>query len=434
MMKQADPVDFYEALSILDKSIIDDWNNRRETHLRDRMMGEMNAKLEEYCQDTTCPSTRFLRIRVRGVDDFTESGRDAILTIWNPSDDQLAEIKEGSVLRVKTIHVKPGLFEGLMQLSARSVRILKQKVTAQAVKKSYANFFRLFVASCRIKVDKSTTKTFVEDNALGIIVSAERLNENRWSVLLVDESGVLLEIKSDVGCAHLWSQITSLSGNAVVNTQQNVVAAFQQIRICGVNAEQSCVFARFQEVSSIDLNPPSDRLVALKLWSSTNRGRARLVQLAACCQLAIRQTPKCQYKMVGYVSGLHLLPDQQLILQIDRGNACQTLLKFPLSLVSRFAESCDDLTGFVFLTEDDEMKIKQLKRLGRILRCRRWRYIFSVRNIVDPIPNFDDIDMEVTSLTPANTVALVALYSTVRKLSASTMNAKKMPTIGNNGK
>ena len=38
MMKQADPVDFYEALSILDKSIIDDWNNRRETHLRDRMM------------------------------------------------------------------------------------------------------------------------------------------------------------------------------------------------------------------------------------------------------------------------------------------------------------------------------------------------------------------------------------------------------------
>jgi hypothetical protein len=418
MMRHRVPDDFYEDLSSCDMSIVDSWRGRRDAILRDRMLGEMNAKLEEHGQESS-PSTRFFRVQVRGSDDAMTSqpSAEAMLTIWNPSDEHLEEIKDGSVLRVKNLDVKTCRFDGLIQLSAGTgspMQILSQGRPDSAAQ-GYANLFRLFLASSRVSVDLSTKYRYREEAVVGVVLRVERLDGHGWSIFLADESGMMLHVKSVIECKDLQLRLSSLSRHACENVQGIVVvAAFQRLRVTGVDVKRSCVAAMYMESSSFDPNPQGHRVLNLKQWSASSRGQTRLLQLASCLDTDMKRPLAPQLRVVGYTSGFHLLPKKQLVIQVDCGDSQLKALKFPLSLIPSFADSCEDLSGLVFLGAEHESKIEPFQRLGRILRSRRTLYIFCVRHITESLTDFPEIDFEVTHVAPADSRALSSLYSTLR--------------------
>ena len=107
LVKSQSSSDFFEELHESEKRSVENWRQRRATLLQDKMRQEMEARLEEH-EELFCQSSPFIRVRVQGLGTrpFDPHDAEAILTVWNPSSDQLKAIKEGAVLRMKSLAVR----------------------------------------------------------------------------------------------------------------------------------------------------------------------------------------------------------------------------------------------------------------------------------------------------------------------------------------
>ena len=412
-MMKAGP-DYYEELSSSDRLLVDRWRNRRAGLLRDRMMGEMKAKMEEYGHDVP-PSTRFLRLVVRSFGDppDSESNQRAMLTIWKPSDDQLEEINEGSFVRVKHLDVKGSRFDGMKQFSANENTPMKIVANGALGSKpeEAPNFFRLFTVAKRVSVDLSTNRSSFTTNAVGVVLKVENLGRPDWRVFLVDESCKVLCVKGELACKDLELRLSSLGYPSIENTRPTrLIVGFRGLRLASTDVKQSLILAKFTEGSSFDPHFPGSRSTALKIWSDSAEGQYRLLELAACFDIRVQRLFVPRLRVVGYIASFELCQGQ-LVVYVDCGQCTLRPMKLPLSIVQSFAPSCEDLSGSVFLDADDESQTNGMGSLGRMLHSRRIIYCFSLKPIVDSIDEYPEIEYEVAQVSGVDTDALSSLYS-----------------------
>jgi hypothetical protein len=133
--------------------------------------------------------------------------------------------------------------------------------------------------------------------------------------------------------------------------------------------------------------------------------------------LGVRETnsPKSNsFKAFGYIAGFHVLSTRpQLLLRVDCGGPTLHTWKFPLSLISSFAGSCELLDDVVVLNSEEEVKMTQLTSIRRVFRARQDIYCFSLHGMADPAIDFPECKFEVSHISTADTRALAALYSTL---------------------
>ena len=415
-MRHKTPIDFYDTLNDHDRATIDRWKDRRSVILCDRMREEMNAKLEEEEIDVST-STRFARFLVTSFEEnHSTSRRTAMLTIWKPSDEQLGEIMEGSAFRITNLHVKPGRFNGLLQLSASGSTPMEMLPCRNddLPTRCYTSIPRLFAMAESLTGDRPANRCSLEFDTVGVVLRVKSDDGFGWEAILTDESGRLLCVKFGVEDARdLKNQLSQLSESSSQNVQQDCIyACFRCLKLAGLNANLSIVYAKFTDESDFDLRPRNGRVDKLSFWGNGN-GTYEVVNLAARLDLGLQPHHCKQFCMIGYTAGFCLLANKQLVLKVDCGGEVLHTLKFPLSLVSAFADSCTDLGELVFLNEEQEVKIEQLKRLGPILRSRRSLYNFRIRNLVEKLRDSPGVEFEVTNVTLVHTRALSALYSTI---------------------
>lgn len=416
MMSNQSPSSFYDELSSSDRRIVDKWKEDRSSMLHDRLFKEIEDKISELGKDTP-PSTSFLRLLVQARGDHLLNskiqGHQATLTIWNPNEEQLDEIKEKVIVRVKNAEVKPIRFNGLLQLSGGCCCVLKDSannsqhnsLNASTGTPRFPNFFRLFVSSSRQMVDRTTSPGISRENVVGIVLSLEYWAAG-WSILLSDETGKLLRLSCDdpVALNELKGKLPEyVSASPRINLQEDFIAfaAFLNIIVTGVDIKRACLVGRYTSESSF-IAPPPSREVALRKWRNSARGKSRLLQTISSLDVCPYQHSK---SVVGYISGMLLVPSKELLLEVDSCGQPRTL-KLPLSLILSLSQS--DETA-VFFTEKDEIQIERFRKLSKILRSRKSLYSFST------CPAMSDcgVAVQVASIHKTSTLALATLYSSL---------------------
>ena len=416
MMNHHSPSSYYEELDSRDRRIVDKWTDDRSSVLHSRLVKEIEQKISELGKDTL-PSSSFLRLLVQTTEDHlsnsTQLTKQATLTIWNPNEEQLDEIKENVTLRVKNTEVKPVRFNGLLQLSGGSCCVLKDNApgcnpTSARVRYNtlrFSNFFRLFVNSSKQMVDRTTTSGLVRENIVGVVLSVD-CRPADWTVLLSDETGKLMRLEGDdpVVVEEFKNGLAEVVADSPrINLQEDfiVIAAFQNIIIAGIDMQRACLVGRYTSESSITA-PPPPREVALRKWFDSPRGRPRFLKAVCSLEVSPYQSAKA---VVGYVCGMHLVPSKELLLEVDLCGQSRTFI-LPLSLLLSLSEPEEQS---IYFTEKIENQMEQFRKLGRILRSRKTLYSFGIR----PALSDCGVDTQIISIHKTSTLALATLYTTL---------------------
>lgn len=406
MMKHPSPTDYYDELNISDRRIIDKWKENRSSNLHDRLVKEIEEKISELGKDSP-PSTSFIRLLVQTPEDhlsnYVTHTHKAILTIWSPNEEQLDEIKENVTIRVKHADVKPVRFNGLLQLSGGSCCVLKDNESNERseTRTRFSSFFQLFVNVSKQMVDRTTHASPLRENVVGMVLNIEYFVSG-WSMLLSDETGKLLRLKGNDPAALEVAHLEDLTAEPLTNLREDAItiAAFKNIIITGIDMKRSCLLARYSSESSF-VAPPSLRELALRRWYDSPRGQRRLLQAMCLHRLCPCHSSTV---VVGYITGMHLVPSKELILEIDACGHSRTL-KLPLSLILSLSQSKEEA---IFFAEREENQIEQFRKLSQILRSRKSLYAFGTCTTISDC----GVAMQVTSIHKSSTLALATLYST----------------------
>lgn len=164
LMASASPGDFYEQLSRSDQAIIDKWKERRDYLLRDMVQKEIEARLEgdtALCRE----STPFIRVFVKSYDTreadavgyAVNTCEGAMLTIWDPSEQQFGILHEGNVVRIRNLAVRASKHEGLLQMTAGAKTQMELALSSPiplasfgCAKRSFTNILRVHLTAKKL--------------------------------------------------------------------------------------------------------------------------------------------------------------------------------------------------------------------------------------------------------------------------------------------
>jgi len=420
MVKEGGSPEFFEALDFESKASIENWNTKRSALLHDRMQQEMQAKLEEFDFPSE-PSTPFVKVMVRSKHfcDDASKHEEAMLTLWKPSDEQLDILRDGNLLAFQNLDCKDTRFDGIRQLTGNNstpISILKDEAPQMPNRqsKTYTSLFQLQLASKRSQVNDVQHRRTSPVSLLGIAFNKDQSCGEQWSVYLTDESDLRLRVESDsTETAELVSFLASMKSQSILCDEPAFrVVAFHDLRLLPLDPSGGITVAEYTARSHFEPNPSCGRANRLRRWVQTETGRKRLRKLVLCRELGI-QDRCCRgqqetIEAIGYIAGFHVLPGKpQLLLRVDCGGPIQTW-KLPLATMSAFAATCAELDKSVALHSDEEEKMKQLMRIGRVFRARQAPYHFSLKRTTQTIVSH--CTFEIANISSLDTSALAALY------------------------
>jgi len=128
MISSSSPDLFYNKLDESQQHQVDTWNLKRKSLIQEKTNRSIMSILQN--QDDTVQGRPFIRFLCRCMGkDWPTTGHklestEAILTIWNPTDDQINNFDEGCVVRCKNLGAKSPA--GIMQLVAQDNRSVQQ--------------------------------------------------------------------------------------------------------------------------------------------------------------------------------------------------------------------------------------------------------------------------------------------------------------------
>jgi hypothetical protein len=414
----------FECLDESSKTEITRWNAQRAVLIQKRMQQELESKLEELGIDGK-PSIPFLRVRVSSVvheqneTSFTQSdAEEAILTIWNPSNEQLDALQEGSIIRAQYLDTKSSCNLGLMQLTGGPSTSMipppfaKLKSSAVQPKRKYFSLFSVLQLSQKHWKDSSKQHKLTV-TVVGLLLKVQKIDElNDWLVYLTDKSQLILRVY----CVDICGKLGLFLKGCAPNFDAHIVIEFGDICVMPFDFDECCSVAQYCGDSTFLENPRSRRARTLQEWSKTDNGIYNFKKFRAYMNVGIQEVIASRphkTKAVGYIVGLHVLPCQPLlILNVDCGSSTLQSWRLPLALITAFTESyCyDPLLKDTVLNEAEEKQLTKLTKIGHIFGARKKLFCFTLQRI--PVsPNLPrHCEFEVSNVFSVDTSALAALY------------------------
>lgn len=423
MIRHVAPEVFYEELGSADRAVLDAWSERRSILLHERMMDEMKSRLCEHGVENL-QSIRFLRMHVQSVSSGTDPGSEATLTIWNPSDDTVAELRKGLVIRAKMLDVKPTRFDGRKHLNAGScsqITILNNP--PQAPVGRITSLFRLLLHASSLSEQNGSQLQGVQASnicSIGIVLFIEYNASDSWSLVLTDSSGIMLRVESDVQCNELTLRCLNVPHHSYGQTMTSFgVVMIRDLILVKVNVERSFIHARFTKCSTFEMNLFEDHphANALYKWEATMQGKSRLIWLVSLLRTSSNlQICENQTIVMGYIVDFELYMKSALIIQVDCDHSGVKALKFPIALLPSFLDNCQDPEGLVFLSEQDDTEIRRLNHLGRLISSRQVLYCFSLK----PYSATEgcNVSYEVSQVTRVEASSLASVYISRRMMAS----------------
>lgn len=412
-MKEQSPHEFYEALNTDERVAIDRWRERRSIVLQDRMKDEMTARFEDH-ETIGEPGLPFLRMLVESPESQSDasktiSGEEALLTIWNPSSEQLESIREGIVVSMKNVDVRPTRYEGRLQLTANEktpMDVLKKEATLSESHHVSSGITSIQIESKRLSRDGTNITTRKRLSFVGIVLHAVKddKSEDSW-VYVTDESSLIVRV---ICTARLADALPILElqrgGRECSDSSKYGVAAFSNFNLEPFDYEENCVVVSCGPDSSICRRNESRRLSLLRNYESLPEGRNVLHKLVLFTQarlLRYRRGGHAHFTAIGYIVGFRAIPESNhLLIEVDCGDTNLHTWRFPLQLMAQLVRTTDEENDEAILSEDATDFHTRLGFLGNILTTTsNSRYQFLVRHLDDDLQDFPLCKYEVTKAT-----------------------------------
>jgi hypothetical protein len=121
MYSNSSPDEVFVSLKGNEQEDITRWNDQRSKVIQQRLQDEVQAELETQSSlSLHRKSAPFLRVKVHSVNPRQGRCESGLLTIWNPNEEQLNLLKEGSFVQIYNLTVRDLLHDGHLQLTANN--------------------------------------------------------------------------------------------------------------------------------------------------------------------------------------------------------------------------------------------------------------------------------------------------------------------------
>ena len=445
-MESASPCDFYEQLSRCDQVLIDKWKEKRDLLIRDMAQKEIEARLEV---DTALfrESTPFIRVFVRSYNSFKiynsteeeDACEGAMLTIWNPSEQQLGLLREGNVVKIRNLSVRASKHEGLLQLTAGAKTQMEATLSSPLPQNKlasigystrvFAKLFRIHLVAKKFSRGLLPSSPAPEFDTAGIVLRAVQEGrggtDERESIYLTDETGLVLRVERDHS-PDGEDPFVSLSLSARQNIESPSMIAFRDLRVAHFDSAEKCAVAVYAQTSSVATKVANFRFSSLMKWAESPSGHVMFRRVAACMDAGIplmnRSASTKIVTVSGYIAGF-TIPDtpgsnnSHLEIKVDCGTNELQVWDFPFFLLDKALQICSVAPEPVSLNQEQDEKYSKLKVLGKIFSARGLLLLFYLRKKPSNMANTSDEDekYEVRQIRVANSIALSDVYvSTVK--------------------
>ena len=317
MVNSTAPEDTFESLSVDERSTISRWKEKRNSLINRRVREEVESELEI---ETSLlrESTNFLRMKVHSIDPKKSCNESAMLTIWQPTEEQLGFLKEGTTVEIHNLAVRESAFDGISQLVANSRTIIEPSTfeasfLADKIGFRHRRFLNLFHVH-KLSLGASSKKGGTMRNetfdvaAVQIHVQTSNIPED-FTFYLSDETNLLLRV-------HCRDPPSTLKTFLSAEKQSFPQYAMRDLLVRPFDHEQQCAVAEFCDISSLILT--NHRVEALSKWvASSSKGEIQQIATYIKSGLPLWEQ-SCDRKIyLGYVVGVRNKGIENFFIEVD---------------------------------------------------------------------------------------------------------------------
>ena len=380
MMSSTTPEETYESFSNHDKDIISRWKDQRSSLIHRRVREEVESELET---ETSLirESTNFQRVKVHSIDPKSSCNESALLTIWQPTEEQLGFLKEGTSVEIHNLAVRESNYDGISQLVANNRTIIEpfafqasslvEEIGFQ--QRRFLNLFQVHTLSHEAANKKGRTKQHVDFDvaAVQIHVVQQSNSPDDFIFYMSDETNLILRI-------HCRNPPLILKTLLLREKQPFSSYAMRDLLIRPFDKEQQCAVAEFCDTSSVIMS--NQRLEKLAKWVSFS-SQNELQQVAAYLKAGLPLWEQdCNEKVsLGYIMGLRTESVENIFIEVDCcGHGCYEW-KLPVRVLQQMISATSSDNFQVSLCPEQEDRVAKLGLLGSIFRARGilWRFQLS---------------------------------------------------------
>lgn len=378
LMTSASPEEFFENLDSIEKMDVCKWKEKRCILLRQRIQEEVEAELETDIS-LSRESTPFIRVKVQSVHP-SQKEEEALLTIWEPTEEQLNILKEGTFFQMQNTAVRESSYDGLLQLTA-STRTAIESIDLNIALRSqigyesrrFFSIIQIHALSLKVLSNSSTDSKVRCPDADTVVVHVQTIappsaSAEGYRIYVTDQSQLMLRIHCDtlpIGLERASSS-SKKEGFRVIS--------FCDLRIQAFDYDEDCAVARYCDTSSIPKTAPRSK--ALEKWVALSRGgclRRFSIYSAANVPLCERMS---RLVALGYIVDLKLVSSEKVHIEVDCGTSEVEEWELPVHLLADMLPLTNGDQD-VSLLPEEETRVTELGVLSSIFRARGilWRFL-----------------------------------------------------------
>lgn len=307
--------DTISSLNDTDRECVLAWEEKRRHSIQDRLKQAIEAEIE--CE--TClirESVPFVRARVHSLHFSGNKNEEALLTIWQPTDEQLSLLQDGHAVQIENVFVRDSKYAGMLQLTCNNRTVVHPCEIPHSVHNRLSHFRRrdLSLYDIHLRSHKMTCETqglkFEFDTTA--IVLLHRKFGDKTVAYVVDEFNVLLRIED---------QNQRLPRQLIVcrTSKEFEVLRFSDLSLLSFDTDENCAVAYFQDHSQVH-NTAHARSEELRCWARTGDGSNRLHRLSHYLQADISPWQSSSLMTAfGYIVGLREKSHNLYVVEVDCG-------------------------------------------------------------------------------------------------------------------
>ncbi len=343
MQSSPSPDLFLASLGQSEQNMISNWRAKRNILIQEKARKDISKYVENET-NLFRKCTRFVQIRVKtwsnkdigDLEDIEHKNDEAMLTIWEPSEEQMNMISEGNVIQFRNLSVKSQSAgpSQLLHLSARPNATAMTKLDPQPSSDSiqacgyepreFRTLLRPYLASKKLALNASID---AEYDCGGILIKAEKAN-SRIFIYILDEMKYLLRIERtiDNDMNVLSASIFHWMQN-ILDTPPGTSLYFKNIRILPFDEIENCTVGLWTETSVQDTTY-SERDEILRTWYDDQSGYEECILAAERLSAGIPSHPSLQ-AIYGEIRRIKLHPIHIKNSGSHEGQNRFTLREFP---------------------------------------------------------------------------------------------------------
>jgi hypothetical protein len=405
----AAPEDIFATMNESDREAITRWQAHRNSLIRRRIQDEVESELEV---ETSLlrESTPFVRIKVCSIDPIPTRNESCVVTLWQPTEEQLSLLKDGNVVQMQNLTVRESSYDGHLQLGANSRTVMESCAMPPASyleridfnHRSFLNLFEVHKLSHSIGDESYSTKAVDHDIDIAAVqvklIEPSCDSEAKYRIYVTDETGLVLRIQCK---EHLWGM--AARGFMSDGTQSFVPVALCDLCIKPYDPKEQCAVAEFGELSSHAV--ADDRIKDLNRWVAVSSD-SELLRIASYCQTTIPFWDGGeQLTAFGSVIGLSSEQLEKICIEVDCCGQGVHQWELPANVLESMILALSSSLGqTVLTTHEEDSRLSRLGVLGPIFRSRGVLWQFRLRS--------NPTNITVVSACKADRAALGRLYQT----------------------